>query len=183
MRRSTTNPPMAIKLTNEVTEDLSPSANTFEPATHVNRVAERQGETAAQKAYLDGLEAKGVHGARVLLPKERMFDMTEWNAANPHLKGRFVPVDNKEKMEQRKAEGYVAVPDSEGGRRLGDSYVFMAIPRAAAETRVRRQEKQSRDQLAAFKDSFRETGERARHELKTRFGLSESQARRIIIDE
>ncbi len=163
--------------------DRAASANTTEPLTHVNRVAERRGLTQQQIRALERLEGTFEGGATVLTPKERLLDARDVQAQNPDKHVRWLSLRNTEKLDARIEEGYAKLSEEDGGRQLGDSMALFAIPRQLHEARVKRQEKMTRERMGAVKELYAEVGSRLAHEMKRQHGLSDAQVRRLIINE
>lgn len=161
----------------------TPSSNTSEPATHVNRVAEARGLTQQQIRALERLEGKFEGGAASLSPKEQLLNADEAKKQNPDSHVRWLSLRNTEKLDARMEEGYAKIPESEGGRQLGDSMALFRIPRQLSDARIKRQEEATRARAGAVKEVFTEIGQRLAHEMKRQLGLSDSQVKRLIINE
>ena len=172
-----------VDISEPTAADRAASANTVEPLTHVNRVAERRGLTDQQRRALERLEGTFEGGAVSLTPKERLLDARDVQEQHPDKHVRWLSLRNKEKMDARMEEGYAKLSEEEGGRQLGDSMALFAIPRELHEARVKRQEKMTRDRMGAVKELYGEVGARLAHELKRTHGLSDNQVRRLIINE
>jgi hypothetical protein len=93
-----------------------------------------------QMRALEKLEAQNAYGARELTPKGRLMDTAELERKNPHLHYRWLNLRHETKMLQRVTEGYVRVPQEEGGRALGSEFALFALPKHKAEERTRQQE-------------------------------------------
>lgn len=174
--------PQKDKLANA--EEVSlPSANTTEPATHVNRVAEARGYTQQQLRALERLEGKFEGGAASLSPKEQLLNSEEAKKQNPDSNVRWLSLRNKEKLDVRMEEGYEKIPESEGGRQLGDSMALFRIPRQLSDARIKRQEAATRARAGSVREVYSELGARMAHKLKKEHGLSDKQIQRLIINE
>lgn len=173
----------SIDISEPTASDRAASANTTEPATHVNRSAEKRAYTVQQQRALDRMEGKIEGGALSLTPKERLLDAEEAKKLNPDSHVRWLSLRNTEKLDSRKEEGYVKLAEEDGGRQLGDSMALFAIPRQLRDARVKRQEESTRARMGSVKELYGEVGARLAHELKRSHGLSDSEVRRLIINE
>ncbi len=168
----------------ETTQGRQESSNTTEPATHVNRHAERAGFTAQQIRALERLEERDLHGAPSLSQKSSMFNVPQSTRdANPGMEFRWINIANKDKVDARIEEGYAKIEQERGGVQLGDSFALFGIPRQLRDSRVNREARVNEERLGTANDSFKEAGERAVHEMKKRYGLSDREAKRLIINE
>lgn len=172
-----------VDISEPTAADRASSANTVEPATHVNRSAEKRNLTQQQIRALERLEGTFEGGAVSLTPKERLLDAREAQEMHPDKHVRWLSLRNKEKMDARIEEGYSKLSEEEGGRQLGDSMALFAIPRELRDARVKRQERMTRERMGAVKELYAEVGSRLAHEMKRVHGLSDAQVRRLIINE
>jgi hypothetical protein len=128
---------------------------------------ERRAMTEAQRKYFEALEARRNGGGNVLVKKQTLLDTSELSAKNPDIHYRWANTSNREKMEQRVNEGYVTVPEEEGGRRLGEM-VLMAIPREVADARKAEYQRMTRERLGQFRKDMREAAAEMAYEAKKR---------------
>lgn len=145
-------------------------------------IPERRRKLVAEMRYLESIEARQVAGARVLTPKQVLMDTTELEAKNPDTHYRWGNQMNKEKMEARKQQGYEVVPESEGGRRLGDEMVLLRIPRERAEAIQRRYDNSTASRLESFKSDHQAAVENVARELRDRHGIR-VDPKKLLVDE
>lgn len=139
-------------------------------------VAELQKRLAAQ-------EAQTVPGAPVRTPKEMMLDATSTQkAVGPEVHVRWLNLRNPDKVAMRKAEGYVRVPESEGGKQIGDEMATFAISRRAHDARVAAQEAETQRRLKSHKTDMEVLAENTARILKDKHGL-DVDPRRLFRDE
>lgn len=101
-----------------------------------------RGPTAAEiKAKLDRVEATtGQSGAIPRAPKEILLMPTDKERADTDHHYRFINTSDPGRVAARmQAEGYERVPESEGGRRIGESLQLFKQPREKHEERKRRE--------------------------------------------
>jgi DNA-binding transcriptional MocR family regulator len=134
------------------------------------------GETPAQAlARLKQQEATtGRSGAIPRMPKEMMFDASDVEAKHPDKHFRWLNMADKNKMASRKVEGYTILPESEGGRKLGDDMVLASIPREQFEQRVARQREENDRRLNSHTKEWSEQAESAARILRDQYGIKVS---------
>ena len=117
-------------------------------AVHTNNVAAKRAELEAEIKRLNELEAKTVPGARPRTPRAMMLDASEQEAKDPDNYYRFVNLRDKERLATRVQDGFTKVPDSEGGKTLGDEYALMRQSQAK-----HREHLEQRDALTRHRES------------------------------
>lgn len=127
------------------------------------------------------LEEVSTPGANVLAPKQALLDARDVEAKRPDKRVRWVSLRNPDKMLARKSEGYSIVPESEGGRRLGDDLVLMEIDRKVYDARVARQEKMNKDRLKQHKTEMEGLAERMAKQLRDQ-GI-DIDVNRLLVNE
>ncbi len=127
----------------------------------------------AIKAKLAAQEAQNVPGAPSRTPKERMLDASSTQAAlgdEAHV--RWLNLKNADKVAMRQAEGYVRVPESEGGKALGDEMATFAVSRKTHDARVAAQENENKRRLVSHKTDMERLAENTARILKDQHGIS-----------
>lgn len=139
-------------------------------------VLELQKKLAAQ-------EAQTVPGAPVRTPKEVMLDATSTQkAVGPEGRVRWLNLRNADKVAMRKVEGYVLIPESEGGKRIGDEMATFAISRKSYDARVAAQEAETQRRLKSHKTDMEVLAENTARVLKDKHGI-DVDPRRLFRDE
>lgn len=127
----------------------------------------------AIKAKLAAQEAQTVPGAPSRTPKERMLDASSTQEAlGPEVHVRWLNMKNPDKVAMRQAEGYVRVPESEGGKALGDEMATFAISRKARDARVAAQEAENKRRLVSHKTDMEKLAENTARILKDQHGIT-----------
>lgn len=125
-----------------------------------------------------------VHGAPNNTPKQQILNQSEL-AAKLLSEGkslRWVNIKDPNKAISRKAEGYVRLPESEGGVTLGDELALFVIPTQLKEQRLARQEKLQQTRLTAYKTEMEQLAESTARTLKDKYGISVDSSR-LFSDE
>lgn len=157
---------MSKKL-DELLAQGTPPAVVTEPApVPIAEVAQRKAEADAvplweKKVELDELDKKlqqierttGGSGAISRTPKNMMLDASAAQEANPDLHIRWVNVNNVDKVTTHVANGYQRLPESKGGRTLGN-LVLMSIPKSEHLKRRAAIRQQVREWLAIDKQGY-----------------------------
>lgn len=136
------------------------------------------------KARLDRQEQlTGNSGAIPLTPKGMLLDTSVEQAmdANKEKRLRWVNVGSAEKAQQRVMEGYERVPDSEGGRRVGNLALFRTAM-ANYDRRVQVVNKRTKDRLTAHESEVERMAEDVARVLRDKHGIK-IDAERILYRE
>ena len=145
-------------------------------ATTNSVILEIQKKLAAQ-------EATTVLGAPSRTPKERMLDASSTQEKlGPEAHVRWLNLRNPDKVAMRQAEGYVRVPESEGGKAIGDEMATFAISRKSYDARVAAQEAENKRRLVAHKSDMEKLAENTARVLKDQHGI-DVDPRRLFRDE
>jgi hypothetical protein len=141
-------------------------------------------EARQERERLNNLERTMVPGATVLLPKAELLNPREAkaHAANKGKHLRWINKTLPEKVQTRIMEGYEKVPESEGGRDLGNEYVLMRLPEEKAEAKRKAIQDKGRAWLSAHKREMEQTAEQVARILVQNYGFSPNEAK-ILVDE
>lgn len=116
----------------------------------------------------------GRAGAVPRMPKELMLDASEVAAQHPDRHFRWLNKVDKNKMSSRKADGYTILPESEGGRSLGDDMVLAYIPKEQAEQRVAQQNQENDRRLNSHNTEWAQQAEATARMLQDQYGIKVS---------
>lgn len=113
----------------------------------------------------------GRSGAIPRMPKQHMLDASEVQAKKPEKHLRWVSLKDSNKVPTRKHEGYVVVPEKDGGRTLGDEYVLMEIPKERYEQRLAQQREENDRRLNQHDKEWQQQAEAVARELRDKHGI------------
>lgn len=116
-------------------------------------------------------EEKEVPGAPSRTPKQALLDASSVQAKHPDKYIRWVSLRDSNKIAIRQAEGYTVLPESEGGKRLGDELVLMAAPKKVHEQRVARQEEENNRRLNMHNADWEQLAESIAKTLRDQHGI------------
>ena len=134
------------------------------------------GETAGELLKkADQIEAKTVPGAPVLTPKADLLDARAYEEAHSEKYVRYGSTRTKDKVQQRRAEGFEAVSqkaaDEAGVNAEVGSLRLMEVPREVHDARVERQEKENERRLVAHRTDVERAAESIVKQMRDRHGL------------
>jgi hypothetical protein len=149
-------------------------------------------EFEAQKAKKDALKEEiarlerlervtGSSGAIPNTPKRQLLDVREVIEKHPDKRVKWVNEGVPDKVMSRKQQGYEKLPESEGGRRVGNLALY-TLPRGVYEGRVKAQETENKARLDAYKSDVQQAAESVARELRDRHGIK-VDPNRILIEE
>ena len=143
----------------------------------------------AKKANLDLLaetlkhiEAQTLSGAAVLTPKEILLDLSDLQAKHPDRAFRWVNIKAPGTADRRRLQGYIRLPESEGGRELGGEIAVFVTTQRIHEHMVEGIKKQNKQRLLAHRAEVENVVEAVARELRDKYGLK-VDASRILVDE
>lgn len=140
---------------------------TPEPATPSK--AEAIAKILELKAQLKRQEATtGPSGAMSNAPTAQILDASGVSAANPDKRFRWVHVN---KAMRRQVEGYVRVPDVDGGKQVGN-LILMTLPREVYDARVAAIQRLNKDRLNAHVKEMEEAAEGLAKYLRDEKGIN-----------
>lgn len=99
-----------------------------------------------------------------------MLDKAEAESLNPGKRLRWVNVRNAEKAQLRQASGYERVPESEGGRQVGNLALFR-LPGAEYDRRVAKIAKLGKDRLEVHNKQAEQFAEKVARELRDKHNI------------
>jgi len=135
------------------------------------------------KAKLAAEEAKTIPGAPVRTPKEQLLDArSTQEKLGPEVHVRWLNTKNPDKVAARQAEGYVLVPESEGGKRIGDEMATFAISRKTHEARVAAQKAENKRRLTSHKTDMEVLAENTARTLRDKYDIR-VDPKRLFSDE
>lgn len=137
---------------------------------------------APAKSVLEDLrrieKTTGSSGAVPNTSKEDLLDLSSLREAHPDLSFRFVNMRNPGKATRRQKLGWVRLPETEGGRQVGDLAVFVNRRSKVEELRRERTER-DRLKLVAYKAESVQLAEGMSRILRDRFGIEVEPSRLI----
>jgi len=132
---------------------------------------------------LEHIEAQQVSGARNLTPKEVLLDLGDLKAAHPERHFRWVNIKSPGVAERRRLDGFIRLPESEGGRELGGGELAVFVTTQKIHEHKEAQIKQmNKDRLNAHKAEVESVVESVARELRDKYGLKVS-VDRLLVDE
>lgn len=158
------------------------------------KTAEAVGEsvpksTSEKKEALDAMtealrkiEAQTLSGAAVLTPKEVLLDLSDLQAKHPDRHYRWVNIRAPGQADRRRNDGYLRLPESEGGKELGGEIAIFVTTKRVFESRVARIKEQNRLRLEAHRAEVEEVVESVVRELRDKYGM-QLDSSRILVDE
>lgn len=153
-------------------KDLAPENNKYSDA---NPKAELENEIAK----LDAIErTTGSSGVVPSMPKKHLLNIDDAQKQNPNQRIKWVNVNNKEKYELRKANGYEPIPIAEGGRQVGN-LMLHKLPREEYDRRVEEIKRINKDRLSSHKTEVEQAAEGIMRELRDHHGIKAN----ILISE
>lgn len=134
-----------------------------------------------QKA-LDHLEAQHLSGTPDLTPKEVLLDLSDLQQKHPEMHFRFVNIKAPGKADRRRLDGYIRLPESEGGREVGGEVAVFVTSKKIFDMRVQRVKDLNKARLQAHRAEVEGAVEAIARELRDKYGLK-IDAARILVDE
>lgn len=131
--------------------------------------AEAIARVKALKEELKREEAKtGPSGAMPNAPTGQILDASGASAANPDKRFRWVSAN---KAMRRQVEGYVRVPEVEGGKQVGN-LILMALPREVYDARVAAVKRLNAERLKSHVREMEEAAEGLAKYLRDEKGIN-----------
>ena len=138
---------------------------------------------AAIQERLRQQEATTVSGAPSRTPKGMMLDASETQKTiGPDGVVRWLNLKDPNKVSMRQMEGFVRVPESEGGKQLGDEMATFAISRSCRDARVTAQKEEGERRLTSHKTDMERLAENTAQILQDKHGIR-VDPRRLFSDE
>jgi hypothetical protein len=143
----------------------------------------------AKKAHLDLLsetlkhiEAQTLSGTPDLTPKDLLLDLSELKAKHPDRAFRWVNIKAPGIADRRRLDGYIRLPEVDGGRELGGEVAIFVTTKRIHEHREAEIKKLNKQRLQAHRAEVENAVEAVARELRDKYGLKVS-ADRILVDE
>lgn len=131
---------------------------------------------------LKHIEAQTLSGAAVLTPKDILLDLSDLQKQHPDKHFRWVNVRAPGNADRRRLNGYIRLPESEGGRELGGELAVFVTTQRLHEHHVAEIKKQNKQRLNAHRAEVENAVEAVARELRDKYGLK-VDASRILVDE
>lgn len=138
-------------------------------------------ELKAQRKALAETEAKtGNPGAIPLTPKEILLDAREAIDKNPDKRVRWVNIKDPAKARARVANGYVRIPEAEGGKHLGDELALFAVPKKKYEETIAMQQQLNKDRLSQHNREMERMADEVAKVLRDKHGIRMSGEKLLV---
>lgn len=151
--------------------------------------AEKPKTGAEAKQVLDALsealrkiEAQTLSGVAVLTPREVLLDLSDLQAKHPDRHFRWVNIQTPGTADRRRLDGYIRLPESEGGKELGREVAVFVTTKRVFEQREARIKKMNKDRLNAHKAEMENIAEGVVRELRDKYGLK-LDLNRILVND
>lgn len=177
---------MAEEVMTELVKHQTPKEKEAEglrkEAAQSAKAAEARQELDNLSKALAHVEAQSLSGAPELTPKEIMLDLSDLKAKHPDKHFRWVNIKAPGVAERRRLDGYLRLPESEGGRELGGEVAVFVTTERLHEHRVAQIEKLTKDRLSAHRAEVEQAAEAVARELRDKHGLRVDVGR-LLVDE
>lgn len=144
--------------------------------------AEAKAELDFLSKELAAIEARTLSGAPSLTPKEIILDLSDLQAKHPDKVVRWVNIKAPGVADRRRLDGYIRLPESEGGREIGGEVAVFVTSKRLHEHRVAELNKATEARLRAHRTEVENTAEAIAKELRDKYGIS-INAERILVNE
>ena len=125
------------------------------------------------QAKLARVEATtGRSGAVPFQPKQQLLDASAVQEKKKDKRIRWVNLRNPDKVMSRIAEGYRRIPESEGGKSLGEEMALFELPREEYERRVTAIRERNEQLHSSHKREFERVVDGIARELRDKHGIS-----------
>lgn len=152
-----------------------------EEATTQKRAEASETLKNLQKA-LEHLENQTLSGAPNLTPKDVLLDLSDLQAKHPEMSFRWVNIRAPGKADRRRLDGYIRLPESEGGKELGGEVAVFVTSKKIFEHRVQKIKDLNKARLQAHRAEVENAVEAIAKELRDKYGMK-IDASRILVDE
>lgn len=134
------------------------------------------------KQALDKIEAQTLSGAASLTPKELMLDLSDLKKAHPDKHFRWVNIKAPGVADRRRLDGYIRLPESEGGRVIGDEVAVFVTSQRIHEHRLAELKKANQARLSAHQADVERAVEGIVREARDKYGIK-LDPKRILVNE
>lgn len=125
---------------------------------------------AQEKELVQQEVATGRSGAVPNTAKRTLLDASDVQKKFPDRHFRWVNVGSAERHQLRSAQGYVILPESEGGKRIGN-LALAYIPRQLYDKRIAEIRKRTADRLKSHRPEVEQMADAVQKELRDRYGI------------
>jgi len=143
----------------------------------------------AKKARLDLLsetlkhiEAQTLSGVAVLTPKDILLDLSDLQKAHPDRHFRWVNIKAPGNADRRRLNGYIRLPEADGGRQLGGEVAVFVTTQRIHQQHEAEIKKANKQRLNAHRAEVENAVEAVARELRDKYGLK-IDSERILVDE
>lgn len=157
------------------------AAKVAHDAQSTQRADAKQNLDALSKA-LEKIEAQTLSGAASLTPKELMLDLSDLKEKHPDKHFRWVNIKAPEVADRRRLNGYIRLPESEGGRELGGELAVFVTTAKIHESHVAKLKQMREDRLRAHQADVEKVAESVVRELRDKYGIK-VDLNRILVNE
>jgi len=151
------------------------------PTTPLTDTQKREQALEQEAALKRQEEVTGRSGAVPNTAKRSLLDASDVQRKFPDRHFRWINVGNSDRAQLRSAEGYVVLPESEGGRRVGNLAIAY-IPRQLYERRIAEIKKRTEARLKSHRPEVEQMADAVAKELRDRHGI-DLGTKGILIDE
>jgi hypothetical protein len=145
--------------------------------------SEKKASLDALTAALQHIEAQQISGAAVLTPKEVLLDLSDLKAKHPDKHFRWVNIRAPGNADRRRLDGYLRLPESDGGKELGGELAVFVTTQRIHEHREAKIKQMNKDRLQAHKAEVERAVEAVAKELRDKYGLKIDPERILVNDE
>lgn len=157
---------------------------TEKPATSVEPDAKPSSTPVDKlKQALDKIEAQTLSGAASLTPKELMLDLSDLQKAHPDKHFRWVNIKAPGVADRRRLDGYLRLPESEGGRVIGDEVAVFVTSQRIHEHRLAQLKETNKARLSAHQADVERVAEYVVRELRDKYGIKVDLDRILVNEE
>lgn len=139
-------------------------------------------ELDALTKALNHMEAQQLSGAANLTPKELMLDLSDLKEKHPDKHFRWVNIKAPGVADRRRLNGYIRLPESEGGRELGGEVAVFVTTAKIHESHVAKLKQAHEDRLRAHRTDVENAAESIVRELRDKYGVK-VDLNRILVNE
>lgn len=145
-------------------------------------VSEAKSNLDSLTKALNHLEAQQLSGAPTLTPKDVMLDLSDLKKQHPDKHFRWVNIKSPGAADMRRVNGYIRVPESEGGRQLGDELAIFACSQGNKDRQLANHKRLNEARLLAHKADVEKIADDIARELRDKHGIKVN-AERLLITE
>lgn len=150
-------------------------------AVHVNKAAESKASLEGLQKQFEQVERKTISGAPTLTPKAQILDARDVQAKMPDRRVRWINTASSENVMSRQMQGYRIIPESEGGRRVGD-LALAECPKDVYDARVARIDQIGKARLESYKSEIEQAVAEVAKYMRDKHGIKISE-KRLLVDE